>query len=780
MITRYSLWVLRWRWPILLATFVWVGLAASGGRFLQFSTDYRDFFGEDNPQLQAFEDLQDTYTKSDNVLILVTPKDGDVFTLNTLESVRWLTEEAWQVPYSTRVDSLTNFQHTRAFDDDLIVADLVTNPLTLSPDQLLDIRKIALAEPLLIDRLINIESDVTALNITIQLPGEKIDEVPEVAAFVRDLAERMEARDDNLDIRLTGMVMMNNAFGESAQKDIASLVPLMFLTVIVVLGILLRSVSASITTVALIFMSILVGMGLFGWSGLSLTAPTASAPTIILTMAVADAVHLLTTFLHGMRHGLDKHDAMVESMRVNFQPIFLTSVTTMIGFLTMNFSDVPPLGHMGNTVAVGVFAAFILSVTFLPALTVMLPIKIQAHAGRQTKAMSALSKMVINKHRPLLWGTTLVAILVISFVPKNEINDEFVKYFDESVQFRVDSDYASEKLAGPYTIEYALNSGEEGGISNPAFLSKVQLFVDYLHTLSDVTHVYSITDTIKRLNKNLHGDDPAYYRLPDDRELTAQYLLLYEMSLPYGLDLNNQIDVGKSATRIQITLINQSSKSMLDLEQRIGKWLEQNAPEIRSSAASANLMFAHIGQRNAKSLTGGAVIALTLISFILIFALRSARIGIISIVPNLVPVGIGFGIWGLISGQVGMSLSVVAGMTLGIVVDDTVHFLSKYLRARREKGYSPEQAIDYAFTSVGVALITTTVVLIAGFLVLTFSSFKMNSDMGLLTAITIGVALIIDFLLLPPLLIKLDGKPYEQTIDSSVAQSATAKRAGAE
>ena len=774
MITRYTQWVLRWRWPILLATFVWVGLAASGGRFLQFSTDYRDFFGEENPQLQAFEELQDTYTKSDNVLIVVTPKDGDVFTPDTLESVRWLTEEAWQVPYSTRVDSLTNFQHTRAFDDDLIVADLVPDPSTLSPVQLADIRAIALTEPLLIDRLINAESDVTAVNVTIQLPGEKIDEVPKVAAFVRDLAERMEARDSNIDISLSGMVMMNNAFGESSLKDITSLVPLMFLAVVVVLGILLRSVSASITTVAVIFMSILVGMGLFGWSGLSLTAPTASAPTIILTMAVADAVHLLSTFLHSMRHGLNKADAIIESMRVNFQPILLTSATTIIGFLTMNFSDVPPLGQMGNTVAAGVFAAFILSVTFLPALIVMLPVKVQAHAGRQTKAMSSLSKIVVSKHRPLLWGITMAAIVAISFVPKNEINDEFVKYFDETVQFRVDSDYASEKLIGPYTIEYSMDSGEEGGISNPAFLAKVQLFVDYLHTLSDVTHVYSITDTIKRLNKNLHGDDPAYYRLPDDRELTAQYLLLYEMSLPYGLDLNNQINVGKSATRVQVTLVNQSSKSMLVLEQQIGKWLEQNAPDIRIAAASANLMFAHIGQRNAKSLTVGAVLALTLISFILIFALRSARIGVISIVPNLVPVGIGFGIWGLISGQVGMSLSVVAGMTLGIVVDDTVHFLSKYLRARREKGYGPDQAIHYAFTSVGVALITTTVVLIAGFLVLTFSSFKMNSDMGLLTAITIGIALIIDFLLLPPLLMKLDGQTHEQTIDSSTAQSATA------
>lgn len=761
MITRYAQWVIRWRWPVLLLTFVWVGLAASGVRFLEFSTDYRDFFGENNPQLQAFEELQDTYTKSDNVLMLITPKDGRVFTPQTMESVRWLTHEAWQIPYSRRVDSLTNFQHTRAFEDDLIVGDLVPEPLSLSPEQLAEIRAIALAEPLIIDRLVNAEADVTAVNVTIQLPGEALDEVPKVAAFVRELEKQLEARDSNLTIGLSGTVMMNNSFGESSQKDIATLIPLMFLTVIVVLGILLRSVSGSVTTIAMIFMSILVGMGLLGWSGISLTSPSASAPIIILTMAVADAVHLLSTFLHGMRNNLSKHDAIVESMRINFQPILLTSVTTIIGFLSINFSEVPPLGHMGNTVAVGVLAAFILSITFLPALIVMLPVKIQAHAGRQTKAMADLSKFVVKNRRPMLWVTGLIAIGFIALVPKNEINDDFVKYFDETVQFRIDSDYAAEHLIGAYNIEYSLDSGVEGGISDPAYLAKLQNFVDYLHTIIDVTHVFSITDTFKRLNMNLHGDDPDYYRLPEERDLAAQYLLLYEMSLPYGLDLNDQINVTKSATRIRVSLVDQSSKSMLRLEQQLGAWLQQNMPEIRATAASTSLMFAHIGQRNAKSLTFGAAIALVLISMLLIVALRSARIGTLSLIPNLVPVAMAFGVWALISGQVGMSLSIVAGMTLGIVVDDTVHFLSKYLRARREKNLSSEEAIHYAFTTVGIALIVTTVVLISGFLVLTFSSFKINSDMGLLTSITIGIALVMDFFLLPPLLMKLDGKNYE-------------------
>jgi predicted RND superfamily exporter protein len=179
---------------------------------------------------------------------------------------------------------------------------------------------------------------------------------------------------------------------------------------------------------------------------------------------------------------------------------------------------------------------------------------------------------------------------------------------------------------------------------------------------------------------------------------------------------------------------------------------------MQAHGASPAIMFSHIGARNIRSMLTGTTLALVLISLILMFALRSLRIGLISLIPNLVPAGMAFGLWGLLVGQVGLALSVVAGMTLGIVVDDTVHFLSKYLRARREEGMPAADAVRYAFHTVGTALWTTSAVLMAGFLVLTHSPFEINSAMGLLTAITIGLALLADFLLLPTLLMTLDKK----------------------
>lgn len=753
---RYANFVVTHPWRILLLTLLVVLFAGSGGRFIEFTNDYRVFFSDDNPELQAFEAMQNIYTKTDNVLFVVAPENSKVFSAETLALVAELTELSWQTPYSTRVDSVTNFQHTVAEEDDLLVGDLVDDVAQMSIEEVQYVRDVALNEPLLLNRLISPSAHVTGVNITIQLPGKSLTEVPEVAEFARQLAADIEAKYPKHRLYITGLAMMNNAFGESTQNDMATLVPMMFLTIIFILGILLRSFSSTIAAVVMIFATILFAMGIMGWLGWKLTPASAAAPTIIMTMAVADTVHLLVTFLHNMRRGQTRHDAMKDSLRVNFQPIFITSVTTAIGFLSMNFSDVPPFHDLGNVVAIGVMFAFVLSVSTLPAIMMVLPVRVLAQAEKENAFMPAFAQFVIHRRRPLLFGMGLLALALMAFLPQNTLDDQFVEYFDETVDFRRDTDFSRANLAGIYTLQYSLKQGESGGISDPVFLKSVDQFSQWLRTQPEVMHVQTISDTFKRLNKNMHGDDPAYYSLPESRELAAQYLLLYELSLPYGLDLNDQIDIDKAQTRLNITLENLHTEEMLALENRVSNWLSTNLPDVGFTGASPTLMFAHIGERNVSSMLFGTTLALILISLILVLALRSAPIGLISLAPNLIPAGMAFGLWGLLVGQVGLSLSVVAGMTLGIVVDDTVHFLSKYLRARREKGLNEQEAVAYAFNTVGVALWVTSLVLVLGFVVLSQSHFALNSDMGAMAAITIAIALIMDFLFLPPLLMKLE------------------------
>ena len=266
----------------------------------------------------------------------------------------------------------------------------------------------------------------------------------------------------------------------------------------------------------------------------------------------------------------------------------------------------------------------------------------------------------------------------------------------------------------------------------------------------------------------MHGDDNSYYRLPERRDLAAQYLLLYEMSLPYGLDLNNQIDVDKSATRVIVTVKNMTTRELRSMDEKARVWLKANAPDSMFTYGSGlSIIWAHISARNISSMLGASFAALVLISGLLIFALRSFKLGMVSLFPNLAPAFMAFGIWGIIVGQVGLGLSVIVSLTLGIVVDDTVHYLNHYLHARRGHHMSPSRAILYSFETVGTAMWITTLTLVAGFLVLTFSGYKMNADMGLMSAITITLALATDLLLLPPLLMKVDRRSYGVTNEES-------------
>lgn len=776
MTEKWSDLIVRYRWLWLIGSLIAVGMLASGGQHLGFSSNYRVFFAEGNPQLTAFDNIQAEYTKSDNVLFVVTPANGKVFHPDSLQAIHELTERGWQLPFSTRVDSITNYQHTIAEADDLLVEDLIDIDHNYTAAELADRQAIAVSEQLLINRLINPDASVTGVNVTINIPGVSETETPTVVKAVRDLQQEFMAKYPGLEIHLTGIVMLNNAFGEAAQGDMMSLVPIMFALVIVTLALLLKSPLSTLATVVVIFFSIAIAMGITGWIGWELSGPSSSAPIIILTIAVADCVHILVTFIHSMREGNSKFDAIRDSLRVNFQPIFITSLTTVIGFLSMNFSTVPPLVDLGNIVAMGVVAAFVLSVTFLPALLAILPMRIKAQKDKpeanNRNGMAALAEFVITNRKVLFVTTGLITLGLVALAPNNEVNDRFVHYFAKSIDFRADTDYTNENLTGIYTVQYSLGAEAYDNISDPRFLAKVESLSQWLRSFPDVVHVSTVTDIFKRLNQNLHGDDPSYYRLPENRELASQYLLLYEMSLPFGLDLNNQINMEKSATKIVITFNDTSSKRMLELEQQINQWLATNAPEINAFGASPNLMFSHIGKMNVESMVVGAFIAVALISIILILALRSVKLGIISLIPNVMPVGAAFGIWALIDGQVGLGLSTAIGMTMGIVVDDTVHFLSKYLRARREMNLNSAEAVRYAFNTVGVALWVTSFVLIAGFLVLASSSFAMNASIGVVTAITIAMALFVDFLFLAPLLMKIEGTKQEE--EEQKAQSALA------
>ncbi|MGH8443381.1 MAG: efflux RND transporter permease subunit [Nevskiaceae bacterium] len=756
---RLAAWVVRWRVALFAACVVALLAAVAGARLLWFESSYRIFFKDDNPQLLAHDAIEAAYTKADNVAFIVAPADGRVFTRETLAVVKELTEIGWTVPRSIRVDSITNFQWSRAVGDDLRVQDLVQDPAALSDAELAQLQAVALGEPALVDGLISRRAHVTSVNVRLEMPADSRAQGEanrEVMAFVRGVVARVTQEHPQLTIHLMGQVVVNYGFNEIAERDAATMVPLMFAVVVVLLAVFLRSVSATVVTTLIIVASVLFTVGALGWLGFQVNQVNVSAPVIILTLAVSDCVHVLVHYLNDLRRGLASEAAMTHALEVNLVPVFLTSFTTMIGFFSLNTSETPPIRELGTVVGIGVMGAMLITLTVLPALMLWLPKRFAPPVDSRGFTLGPLAEVILRRPRAYFAAVTVVALGLMAFIPRNDLNDDTVDYFDKSLPLRQAFDFVQQNLTGIDTIAYSLPAEGAGGIYDPAYLRRVEAFAEWWKRQPEVTHVSTFVDVIRRLNRNLHGDDAAYDRIPDERETVAQYVLLYELSLPQGLDLNDALTFDKSATRLSVNIKDTRAKEMLQIEERAQRWLADNAPQMRSYGSSLSIMFAHLGQENIYGMMKGSALALLLISATLVVFLRSWKFGLLSLLPNAFPAAIAFGIWGLTSGQVNLAVAAVFSITLGIVVDNTIHFFSKYLYARRQLRNGPEDAIRYAFTTVGAALLVTTAVLTLGFLVLAQSDFALNASMGTMTAMVVVIALMFDLLFLPALLLWAD------------------------
>ena len=755
--TRFTRVVISLNWLVIILAVAFAGYVGQGARNLGFESNYRVYFSPQNPELRNFEEFQARFTKSDNFLFVVTDRNGEtVLTPQVIAAIGEITEASWQIPYSLRVDSITNFQYSYANGDELIVEDLIETPSDVGEDYLAERIAIAYAEPLLKGQLISEDGRALTVNVTQNYPEASSLEVPEAVAAARAIRTQIETDYPNLKVYLTGTSMLTNAFSEIIELDFATLIPLMIAVIFVMTALLIRSFSVTLITMLVVLMSAALAMGWAAYVGIKLAGPSPSAVVVILTLAIADSVHILISVRNAMRSGLEKREAIIEGIRMNFLAVTITSITTAVGFLALNFSDSPPFRDFGNISAVGIVAAWGLSLTILPALLSIAPFRVpvQADAADRRTAMGRFADFVIAHHRKLLVITLAGSFALVAAIPRIEFNDLFLKYFDTRIEFRTDSDAAGEYF-GLYPMEFSIDSGESGGIYDPAYLEKLDRFADWMRAREGVKHVYSVSDIVKRLNKNLNGDDPAFYKIPESYDEVAQYLFLYELSLPYGLDINDRIDIDKKATRLTASYADDVSTAQVrEMLVEAEAWFAENAPApIEGVATGPQIMFTFIAKRNIESMIQGTALAIVAIAFIMMVALRSVGMGLLSLVPNGLPILSAFGVWALLIGQVGFSVAAITSISLGIVIDDTVHLLTKYMRARRIRELSAEDAVRYAFENVGPAILFNTLILGAGFTVMTFSAFKINMELGQLTTMSIVLALVLDFLLLPALLL---------------------------
>ena len=753
---RFGAWVLKWRLWIIVVSVVLSFACGAGAVFLKFNPDTRSFFGPKNPDRIALDHMEAKYTEVSNVLIVLTPKDGKIFTPPFLNLLADITKKAWRVPYTFRVDSVANFQELSAEGEDLKITPLMPKGGISTAEEAARIQEKAVTNDEIVNRLVSPKGDVTAVAIYVSRPHERREEVREIADFARGIVAEIKAAHPDLDVRLSGGIMADLAFAEAGQRDTKLLVPLMAAVILGVLLIGMRSGTVTLVTSVVIGLTVIATMGIFGWMGTVLNTVTAAAPPVIMTLFFADCVHFVMAAVQQQTHGRTREQSITEAIRLHVVPILIKSGTTIIGFLSLNFSDSPPLNQLGNIVSVGSVIGAVLTLTMIPAMLLYLPIPSYSEHGRTHKFLERMSDWIVARNRSFLIGFAVLFPLLLALIPRLEADDNFIHYFDTSFAFRADTDYMEQRLTGLHGLIYSVPAGGPEQVTDPAYLRKLDEFAKWYREQPNVAHVSTLADIVRRLNKAMNHDDPKFDTIPDDKKLIAQYLMLYELSLPPGQDLNMTVDVGRSESMVTVRLSDVSSKRIIALANAGQDWLRANAQKNETRATGLSVVYSYLTQRNIEAMMLGTAVSVLLVSLIMGYALSNWRLGIISLVVNLAPAGMAFGLWAIIGADVNLAISVVTSITYGIVTDDTVHTMTKYRWARQVLGMTPPDAARETLTYTGSAVILSSVALALGFALLGFSSFNITSVMGILSALIISLAAVAELLLLPGLLIMFD------------------------
>lgn len=761
MTKKIAHWLIKNRNLLIVLSIIATLASGLGIPSLGFNGDFKHMFGEENRDLKNLQSIESTYLQADNVVVLIKPGDTEtVFNKETLILVESLTDRLWETPNSIRVDSLSNYNRSHSEDDTFYVDPLIENAADLTTEQIASIQQYARTDAYLKKGLVSENEKVTSIVVTLALPDDPVSRLPavtETVEFLEALTNEMQASYPGLEMHYMGGPSMEATMVDIASDDLNYLMPVTVFVCFAVLGILLRSGTSVLGTIFIILVANVMTMGIAGWMGYQLTPTSMMAPLMVMILAMADSIHVLTQYIQYFRSGMSKLEAMEESVASNLVPILLTSITTAIGFLGMNFSDSPTFHDFGNITAMGVLYAFLLTMTLLPGIVLLFPMKPTQKPLALTPFMEKYADFVVKNSRPLIWIFALAVPIACSFITKNELNDDIVAYFDEKVPFRSSVDFANEHLSGFQYILYSLDNKEEGAVNDVSYLEKVDRFSDWLRAQPNVSHVFSYVDIIKNLNKAMHNDDPAFDKVPESRELASQYLFLYEMSLPAGHDLTRDINASRSSSRLMVSLNTMTNQELISLDLRAQQWLRENAPELESPGGSRSLMFANLGQNIVSSMISGSIFAMGAITIVILIGIRSLRYGLISLIPNVLPAACVYGAWGFFIGEVNQAAAMVFSMSIGLVVDDTVHFLSKYLKGLKQ-GKSAEEAIKYAFITAGSALLVTSLAISAGQAVMVLSSFNPNTTMAIMLCSILLFALVLDFMLLPPLLLMFDKK----------------------
>lgn len=751
---KYIQFLQRFRWAVIIGIPLIVIALASSLKNTQMDGSYRIWFGEGSQTLVEYDEFRSTFGNDDGIVIVFKDSNG-IFNKKALKSIDNITQALWKTKYIARVDSLTNYQYMHASEqdpDDIRIEDFIQNIDQATQEYLTQKEQIAINDSII--KGVFISSDATTTMISARLTP-KVNDKEDKSIEIMDLIEKILAPEiarTGYKYHISGGPALNKSFTIIGTHDAMTFTPIILLASMILLFLLFRRVSGSLIPIAVVLMTFLTVLAVQVLLGFKLNNFTANLPVFVVAIGIADAVHIYSIWLLRRREGYSSYDSVLYSLSKNFLPVFLTSITTTIGFATLTISNVVPIFTLGIATASGAMLAFVISVLWMPALLLTLtkPIKTKILAKTKAKKPLGYGKFIVKHSKKIVFFTTIVFLVIGIGIFKVKVDSNTIRYFDKSVDIRQSTEFIMANLTGPMAYEIVIDSKEPQGIKEPKFMKTVQRFYsDMYDEFDDVRHLSSLMDIIKRLNLIMTNKD----EIPNSKAIIAQYLFLYSMSLPQGMELNDKMDINEQKLRItgQINIVDTSKD--LEIIDYINNWWSDTDYSV--SLQGQTVMFAHMQSDVTDTLIYSLSLALMLVSLVMLLIFRRIRLLWVFVLPNILPVALVVGIMGWIGINIDIGVAIAGAIIIGVAVDDTIHFLVKYFDARR-RGLNMEDTFDEVLRYAGRAILFTTIILTIAFSLFAFSTFTPNQNFGIVTAFALGVAFVIDLLLLPALLCLVD------------------------
>ncbi|HIP46846.1 MAG TPA: hypothetical protein EYG95_04740, partial [Campylobacterales bacterium] len=699
----------KFKWVVAIGIPLIVFALATNLKHLEMDGSYRIWFGENSKTLRDYDNFRKTFGNDDAVIISFKDEDG-IFNKKALQSIDNITQALWRTKYIARVDSITNYQYVHSNPeepDDVIVEDFIQDIETRDEAYFSDRKAIAVNDSLIVDGFISRDGTTTMISARLTPKvNDDSDKSGEIMKLVNEILAPEIAR-TGYKYHLNGGPPLNQAFVQIGTSDATTFTPLVLLASMLLLFFLFRRVSGALIPIAVVIFTFMVVLAVQVLLGYKLNNFTANLPVFVVAIGIADAVHIYIIWIMYKREGQANKDAVLHSVQKNMLPVFLTSLTTAIGFATLTISKVIPVLTLGIATASGAILAFIISLFWMPA--VLLLVKKDVKASEVEKVVNkknlGYGAFIVRNNKKIIMITGFIFLALAAGLFKVKVDSNTIRYFDKSVDIRKSTEFIMENLTGPMAYEIIVDSGKKDGIKDPDFMRTVELFSkDYQERFPDVRHMASLVDTVKRFNKVLDGKE----EIPDTQEMIAQYLLLYSLSLPQGMEINDKMDINEQKLRVtgQVNIVDTSVD--LQMINYVEAWWN-NTP-YSASVQGQTAMFAYMQSDVTDTLIYSLSLAIFLVSIIMLFIFKRVKLLWVFVLPNLLPVMLVVGIMGWIGINIDIGVAIAGAIIIGVAVDDTIHFLVKYFDARK-RGLNLEDSFDEVLRYAGKAILFTTLIL---------------------------------------------------------------------